>query len=130
MKFGHEFSSPYYPQENGQVEVVNKTLKTILQRMVGTHKMNWQLQLYSALWSYRTLVKIVTRFTPFQLVYGLEAVILVACEIPSLQLVVELLHETTILHLIRLEETRCDALLANEAHKNHVKVQYEKFVCP
>jgi hypothetical protein len=23
-------SSPYYPQENGQVEVVNKTLKTIL----------------------------------------------------------------------------------------------------
>ena len=26
-----EHSSPYYPQANGQVEVVNKTLKTILQ---------------------------------------------------------------------------------------------------
>jgi hypothetical protein len=26
-----EHSSPYYPQDNGQVEVVNKTLKTILQ---------------------------------------------------------------------------------------------------
>jgi transposase InsO family protein len=26
-----EHSSPYYPQANGQVEVVNKTLKTMLQ---------------------------------------------------------------------------------------------------
>jgi transposase InsO family protein len=26
----HEHSSPYYPQANGQVEAVNKTLKTIL----------------------------------------------------------------------------------------------------
>jgi transposase InsO family protein len=26
-----EHSSPYYPQANGQVEAVNKTLKTILQ---------------------------------------------------------------------------------------------------
>ena len=46
-KFCHEFSSPYYPQANGQVEVVNKTLKTMLQWMVGTHKGNYNLQLYS-----------------------------------------------------------------------------------
>jgi transposase InsO family protein len=30
-----EHSSPYYPQENGQVEDVNKSLKTILQRMIN-----------------------------------------------------------------------------------------------
>jgi transposase InsO family protein len=27
----HEHSSPYYPQANGQVEAVNKSLNTILQ---------------------------------------------------------------------------------------------------
>ena len=31
LGFRKEHSSPYYPQANGQVEVVNKTLKTILQ---------------------------------------------------------------------------------------------------
>jgi hypothetical protein len=32
--FKHGYSSPYYPQENGQVEAVNKSLKTILQKTV------------------------------------------------------------------------------------------------
>jgi hypothetical protein len=32
FKNGH--SSPYYPKENGQIEVVNKSLKTILQKNV------------------------------------------------------------------------------------------------
>jgi transposase InsO family protein len=37
-----EHSSPYYPQENGQVEAVNKSLKTILQQMINSAKSNWQ----------------------------------------------------------------------------------------
>ena len=39
--FSHDFSSPYYPQSNGQVEAVNKVLKTMLQRTVNNHKTNW-----------------------------------------------------------------------------------------
>jgi transposase InsO family protein len=31
LGFKKEHFSPYYPQENGQVEVVSKSLKTILQ---------------------------------------------------------------------------------------------------
>ena len=51
------------------------------------------------------LVKTATGFTPFQLVYGLESIYLVECEIPSLKLAIELLPETSSLEerLVHLE---------------------------
>jgi transposase InsO family protein len=95
LGFRHENSSPYYPQANGQVEAINKVLKTMLQHMVGVKKTNWNLQIFSALWAYRTSIKTTTGFTPFQLVYGLEVVLPIECEIPSLKLVIELLPNTS-----------------------------------
>ena len=68
LGFRHDKSSPYYPQANGQVEAINKVLKTMIQQMVGKSKSNWHLQIFSALWAYRTTVKTSTGFTPFQLV--------------------------------------------------------------
>ena len=50
LGFHHENSTPYYPQVNGQVESINKVLKTILRRMVGDHKSNWHHILFSAIW--------------------------------------------------------------------------------
>jgi hypothetical protein len=100
-------STPYYPQANGQVEAINKVLITMLRRMIRIHKMSWHTMLFSALWSYRTSVKSATGFTPFRLVYGLEAILSIECEIPSLKLVVELLQNTSaeeenLLYLTRL----------------------------
>ena len=65
-------------------------------------------------------VKSATGFTPFRLVYGLEAILSIECEIPSLKLVVELLPNTSVeeehmLYLMRLDETRRDATLVIEA---------------
>ena len=96
LGFRHENSTPYYPQANGQVEAINKVLKTILRQIVGDHKSNWHYVLFSALWAYCNYVKIATGFTPFQLVYGLEAVLPIQCQIPSLQLAVELLPYTSV----------------------------------
>ena len=75
LGLSHDNSTPYYPQANGQVEAINKVLKRMLQRMIGVHKQNWHLIMYLALWAYRTSVRNATGFTPFQLVYGLEAIL-------------------------------------------------------
>ena len=78
--------------------------------MIGIHKTSWHTMFFSALWAYRTSVKSATRFTPCRLVYGLEVVLPIECEIPSLKLVVELLPNTSaeeehLLYLMRLDET-------------------------
>eukprot|EP00253_Pinus_taeda_P016712 PITA_16712 len=88
LGLSHDSSIPYYPQANGQVEAINKVLKCMLQRMIGVHKRDWHLILYSALWAYWTSVRNETGFTPSQLVYGLEAILPIQCEISSLKLAV------------------------------------------
>eukprot|EP00253_Pinus_taeda_P011100 PITA_11100 len=82
-----------------------------------------------------TSIRNETGFTPFQLVYGLEAVFQVKCKISSLKLAVDLLpgtseEEARFLELIKLDETHLDVALANEAHKKRVKVQFHKNVKP
>jgi hypothetical protein len=75
LGFFHDNSSPYYPQDNGQVEAINKVLKTMIQWMVRENKTSWHLQLFSTLWAYWTSVKTATGFNPFQLVYDIEVVL-------------------------------------------------------
>jgi hypothetical protein len=69
------------------------------------------------------------------LVYGVEAILLIECEIPSLKLAVELLPNTSaeeerLLYLMRLDETQRDTTLVIEAQKKRVKAQYDKHVKP
>lgn len=52
LGFHQENSSPYYPQSNGKVEVINHVLKMIIQLMVGTYKLNWHLILFLVLSAY------------------------------------------------------------------------------
>jgi hypothetical protein len=63
LHFDQENSSPYYPQENGQVESINKVLKTMLQRVIRKHKSNWHIMLFSSLWAYCTSTKTAMGFT-------------------------------------------------------------------
>jgi hypothetical protein len=91
--------------------------------------------LFLALWAYRTSVKSATGFTPFQLVYGVESILSIECEIPSLNLSVELLPNTSaeeecMLYLMKLDETRRDATLVIETQKKRIKSQYDKHVKP
>ena len=131
MGFRQEHSSSFYPQANGQVEAVNKTLKTILKCTINAACSNWHIMMYPALWAYRTNVKNATRFSPFQLIHGVEAVTPVECKNPSLKIAIHVLLDTTelqerLVHLEHLDEHRRDARIANKAHKNRVKSQYDK----
>lgn len=135
LGLSHDNSTPYYPQSNGRVEAVNKIPKRMLQRMIGVRKRNWNLILYLALWAYRTLVRNATGFTPFQLVYGLEAILPIQCEILSLKLTIDLLLDTSddearLFNLVHLDETRREAQLVKKAHKKRIKTQYDKNVLP
>ena len=66
-----------------------------------------------------TTIKITIVFTPFQLVYGLEVVFPIECEIPSLKLVVKLLSNTLVeeecfFYITNLDETHLDVSLSND----------------
>ena len=107
----------------------------MIKRIVGNHKSNWHTMIFSALWSYRTSAKTAIGFTPFQIFYGLEVVLPIECEIPSLKLAIELLPATSeeekhFLYLAQLDETRRIAALAIEAHKKRVKAQHDQSVTP
>ena len=79
----HHNSSPYRPKMNGAVEAANKNIKRIIGKMTETYK-DWHEKLPFALFAYRTSVRTSTGATPFSLVYGMEAVLPIEVEIPSL----------------------------------------------
>ncbi|XP_075665580.1 uncharacterized protein LOC142635280 [Castanea sativa] len=84
----HYQSSPYQPQANGAVEATNKNAKNILTKMVVTYKDSAE-KLPLALWGYKTSIRVLTRATPYSLVYGSEVVLPIEVEIQSLRVLVE-----------------------------------------
>ena len=69
------YSSPAYPQGNGQVKAVNKVIMNGLKRRLEGAKGNWGEELPNVLWVYWTTSRRSTGETPFSLTYGAEAVI-------------------------------------------------------
>ena len=80
----HRFSSPYFPQGNGQVEETNKTLLRILKKFFNDFGHDWHLQINPALWAYHTSFHTSTGTTPYSLVYCAKAVLPIEVELPSL----------------------------------------------
>ena len=77
------FSAVAHPQANGQVEAVNKIIKSILKKRLRKAKGCWIDELPLALWAYRTTHKTATGHSPFALAYGTEARIPVEAQIPT-----------------------------------------------
>jgi hypothetical protein len=70
-------SSPYYAQANRQAKSNNRTLIRLVKKKIEDYPRRWHEVLSEVLWAYRTSQHSATKVTPFELVYGQEAILLV-----------------------------------------------------
>ena len=79
-------SSVCHSQTNGQVESANKNILNSLKKRLDDAKGLWVEELPSTLWAIRTTAHSGTRDTPFNLVFGTDAVIPVEIGINTLRI--------------------------------------------
>ena len=71
----NRYSTPAYPQGNGQAEAVNKVILSGLKKRLDDAKSKWVEELPHVLWTYRTTPRQSTGETPFSMTYRAEAII-------------------------------------------------------
>ena len=71
------FASVEHPQTNGQVESANRVLLRGLKRRLDKAKGTWEKEVPRIVCAYHTTAQFTTRETPFNLVYGSNAMIIV-----------------------------------------------------
>ena len=63
----------YHPQGNGLAESSNKTLVKILKKTITENQKDWDMNLKFSLWAVRVTTKRSTGKSPYELVYGTQA---------------------------------------------------------
>jgi hypothetical protein len=58
-------------------------LGNILAKLVNVNRINWDAMLFIVQWAYRTSYKVITQFTPFELVYGIQPVMPTKFMVPT-----------------------------------------------
>jgi hypothetical protein len=120
---------------NGTVEAFNKILETTLTKICSVNMDDWDSRVPTILWANRTTCKKMTMQTPFKLVYGLEAVVLMEYLVPILRIAAFIdMNETGIVQerLAQLVELEKDMFIAgfhqhvqkereNAYHDRHIK---------
>lgn len=142
FKIKQHNSSPYVPKMNGTVEATNKNNKRIIQKMVRTFE-DWHEMLPFSLYGYRISVRTSTGKTPYSLVYGIEVVLTIEVEIPSLRVIIPSLGVIMEADLDEAEsvQSRYDQLnLIREKHltfayhgqlyQRHLEQAFDKKVLP
>jgi len=81
----NRYSTPAYPQRNGQAEAVNKVIISGLKKRLDNAKGKWVEELPHILWTYRTTPRRSTRKMPFSMTYGAKVVIPLEIGFPMLR---------------------------------------------
>ena len=77
----NRYSTPAYPQGNGQAEAVNKVIVSGLKKRLDNAKRRWVEEIPHVLWVYRTTPQRSTGETLFSMSYGAEAEAVIPIEI-------------------------------------------------
>ena len=75
LEITSRYSTPAYPQGNGQAEAVNKVIVNGLKKRLNDAKGKWVEELPYVLWTYRTTLHRSTGEIPFSMTYEAEAII-------------------------------------------------------
>jgi hypothetical protein len=125
------FSTTCHPQTDGQTEVVNRTLSTLLRTIIQKNLKNWEDCLPFIEFAYNRSVHSTTDFSPFEIVYGfnpltpLDLLPLPVNERTSLDgqkkaELVKKLHESVRQHIEKKNEQ-----YANKANKGRRQIIFE-----
>jgi hypothetical protein len=127
-------SSPYYAQANGQAESSNKTLVKLIKKKKEDNPRRWHEVLSEALWAHRISRHGATKVTPFELVYGQEAVLPVEVNLGAYRLAkqnnlnVESYYAMMMDNIDEVTDKRMEALEEIEKDKRRVAKAYNKKV--
>lgn len=127
------YSTPAYPQSNGQAEASNKTILKSLKKRLEKKKGKWPDELPAVLWAYRTTPRRSTGETPYSLAYGTEAVIPLEIGLPTIRttLVESGGNDRALAEQLDLaEEKRERALITLAAYQEQLRRSYNKKVQP
>ena len=80
----NKYSTPAYPQGNGQAEAVNKVIVNGLKKRLDDTG-RWVKELPHVLWTYRTTPRRLIRNTPFAMTYEAEAVVPLEASFPTMR---------------------------------------------